>query len=220
MRLAAFAALALVTGCSDVPPTITAQNGRVWEHRCPAAGTAVRTSDNLTISYAGALQPRVCRLSGGRVAVAGFWVLSPGMEMGSAQEWLGRLFPATAGRTSTANVVNRSVRGQDTYMFMREAKVLGFEMIAVPAGRFDTVVIEWISAGTGNNISRVRDRRWLDTNTGATVQSESRIIAGIGPEHAWQAVSVSSPQRDPAVMPNVQLPRALPEDPRPLPQKP
>ena len=159
-----------------------------------AAGTVVRTSARTVITYAGSVRPGVCAMANGTAVVGGFWVVPAGAQVGADQEWVQSLFPAQAGRSSTGSVVARTVRGQDTYLFMRHAQVVGFETISTPAGGFDTVVIEWVSAGTGNNVSRIRNRRWLDTITGALVRSERRVIAGLGDEHAWQAVAVSGGQ--------------------------
>jgi hypothetical protein len=90
------------------------------------------------------------------------------------------------------NVIDRTVRGQDTYMFIREARILGFETLTLPGYRGDTVVVEWQHFGTGNNVHRTRNRRWLDVETGALVRSEARVISGLGEEHAWHAVSIST----------------------------
>jgi hypothetical protein len=63
------------------------------------------------------------------------WLLPAGSRNDEVQDWLGRLFPASAGRTSSMNVIDRTVRGQDTYMFIREARILGFETLTLPGYR-------------------------------------------------------------------------------------
>lgn len=188
--MAAFTSLLFAAGCSGTPATVTAQGARVWEHRCPPAGTVVRTSDGVVTTYAGPSQPGECRRADGRTSVYGLWLLPAGIQDNEIRDWLARLFPASAGRTSTMHAVERTVRGQDTYMFIREARVLGFETLEFPGYRGETVVIEWQYFGTGNNVHRTRHRRWLDTETGALVRSEARVISGLGPEHAWHAVSL------------------------------
>lgn len=191
--VAAGLAVALfAAGCSQIPATINAQSGRVWEHRCPPAGTVVRTSDGATMSYGGSSEPGICRRADGRTTLYTLWLLPAGGRNNEVQDWLGRLFPASAGRTSTMNVIGSAIRSHDTFMFMREARVLGFETLAFSGYRGDTVVIEWQEFGTGNNVHRTRHRRWLDVETGALVRSEARVISGLGDEHAWHAVSIST----------------------------
>lgn len=112
--------------------------------------------------------------------------------LSAGRPWLANLFPASAGRSATTNSIGRAIgRGPDTHMWIREARVLGFETLDLPAGRLDTVLIEWDDAGTGNNYHRSRYWNWLDTATGVTVRAERRILGGSGPEYAWHATSIS-----------------------------
>ncbi|HEY4250622.1 MAG TPA: hypothetical protein VGM87_05465 [Roseomonas sp.] len=191
-KSAALIALAWLTACSGTPPGIAPDNGRLWEHRCPAAGTVVRASTGGIVTYAGQAGPGLCRRSDGSTAVYGLWILPRGQSRPDLQEWLGALFPASAGRTATTSQVGPSVDRRDSQMWLREAQVVGFEPLDLPAGRLDTVLIEWEDRGLVNNYHRSLHRRWLDTRTGALVRSEVRILGGAGTESAWHAISISS----------------------------
>lgn len=196
-KIAYLAALALLSACTDTPSTVSADNGRVWEHRCPPAGTVVRMSTGGTIRYAGADAEGLCRRVDGTTALYGVWMMRAGQQPSAeVRAWLGKLFPARAGASATASMIGLPVNGgTDTHMWMREARVVGFERLNLPAGAIDAVLIEWNDRGTGNNIHLTRYRRWLDTNTGAMVRSEAVLLSGAGREHAWHAVALTVPPR-------------------------
>lgn len=188
-----------LAACAEAPPTPTVQNGRVWEHRCPAAGTVVQTSNGGSFSYAGPAGPGLCRRTDGRFAIYGIWLTDRGQGPGAGVvQWLGSIFPASAGRSAVMQRTDRAARSQDTYMWIREARVVGFEALNLGAGQVDAILLEWTDTGTDRNIHRSRHRRWLDTQTGALVKSESRILGGNGTEHAWEAVSITAPRQRPA----------------------
>jgi hypothetical protein len=191
---AALTTLAVLPSCAGAPPTSTADNGRTWEHRCPAAGTVVRASTGGVVTYRRQTGPGECRRSDGSTAFYGFWIVPAGQEPPpELRSWLAGLFPASVGRSGTGSYVGRSNQGSDTYMWTREARIAGFEILDLPAGRFDTVLVEWDDRGMAGNTFRGRHRRWLDMRTGALVRSEARVLMGNGQEHAWQAVSISTP---------------------------
>lgn len=195
-NLVALAALAVLSACApDLPPNLSTDASRSWEHRCPAAGTVVRTSNNLSIRYAGGAAPGVCRLGDGRAMHYGMWAVPVGQQSPEIGAWLAGLFPAVVGKSATRGSVGRPVGMADgtSFMWAYEARVLGFETLALPFGRRDAVLIEWDSRGTGNNNHHSRQRRWLDVETGAVIRSEARAITGTIAEHAWQASALSVP---------------------------
>lgn len=194
-KFAVLITLAVLPSCSDTPPTVTADNGRTWEFRCPAAGTVVRASSGGTVTYRGQTGSGECRRSDGSIALYGLWIIPAGQQPDpNLRSWLGSLFPAAAGRSATGSSVGRPEVGNDTYLWTREARIAGFERLDLPAGQIDTVLIEWEDRGMAGNAFRGRYRRWLDTATGALVRSEMRILSGLSRnEHAWHAVSITLP---------------------------
>lgn len=132
----------LLVGCVDTPRQISAQNGRVWEHRCPPAGTVVQTSVGGTIGYTGQAAPGLCRRADGQTAIYSMWLVQPGQTRPDIQEWLGGLFPATTGRASRRGFIDQMVRSNTTYLYTNDARVMGFETLNLRAGQIDAILIE------------------------------------------------------------------------------
>lgn len=195
---ALLAAATVVPSCAGAPSGATSENGRSWEYRCPPAGTEIRDSRGGRVTYLGEVGPGLCRRSDGQTSIYGLWFVLRGQQPPpEIQAWLAGLFPARAGRRATAQQLGPSVsNSRDSQMWLREARVVGFETLNLPAGRLDTVLIEWEDRGMVNNSHRSLYRRWLDTRTGATVRSERRLLSGAGSDYAWHAVSINLP--DPA----------------------
>lgn len=194
MQFPALVAVVLLAACAGTPPGISAGDGRQWNHRCPPAGTVVQTSINTRLVYAEAAGPGVCRRRDGLLQIYGVW-RAPSAEP-QIVSWLAPLFPAAAGRSSTTSVVSPD-RLRNNTMYRYDARVLGFETLALPAGTFDTVVIEWTRTGAEGAELRVRYRRWVDTNTGALVRYEDVTLGGSNPELSWHAVSLVTPAGTP-----------------------
>lgn len=189
------ALLAVVTvlpSCAGTPSGATSDGGRSWEYRCPPAGTTVRDSRGGRVTYLGEAGPGLCRRSDGQTAIYGLWFVPRGQQPSpEIQAWLAGLFPARTGRRATAQQLGPSVSNpRDSQMWLREARVVGFETLDLPAGRLDTVLIEWEDRGMVSNYHRSLYRRWLDTRTGATVRSERRLLSGSGSDYAWHAMSI------------------------------
>jgi hypothetical protein len=199
MKIAALLAVSLLAACETIPPGVTAQSCRVWEHRCPTAGTVVRNTAGGTVTYADPASPGLCRWSNGRTSLYGLWMLDAGQTNSEAQAWLGALFPASSGQVARMTVVGQGAdqRNLSTAMWLRQARVLGFDTVPLPTGPREAVLVEWTERGMSGNTHVQRQRRWLDTETGALIRSEGRLEFGVahgrGVEHEWRATSITVP---------------------------
>lgn len=72
----------------------------------------------------------------------------------------------------------------------RTWRVLGQQQITVPAGTFDTHVIELIEEGQFSNTFRGEQIQYIDRQTGLPVRVDSRIVRGLGNWPSWVAIKV------------------------------
>ncbi|MDB5371916.1 MAG: hypothetical protein JWP04_558 [Belnapia sp.] len=175
-------ALALSAGLAGCK-TASVQAEKTWFFACPEPGSQVTWDDGRSLAFDGAdpADAGICLARSGTAPVRLTW----GMVEGTNSEGSGHrpgmvsLFPAkTGGNASyTANV---SYPGSGIrYPFETRWRVVAFEPLEVPAGRFDTVVLERMVTGTGANASQsFTVRYWLEGVSGILLQRKVELGRG------------------------------------------
>lgn len=172
-------ALLSLAGCKTPSP----QAEKTWTFACPEAGSAVTWDDGRTLAFTGP-DPADASICAAR-AGAGTTRLVWGMVEETANEGRGHrggmegLFPAkTGGNTSYTATVSLPGSGIQ-YPFETRWRVVGFEKLEIPAGTFDSVVLERMVNGTGANASQTFTvRYWLDGVSGILLKRNVTLGRG------------------------------------------
>jgi hypothetical protein len=184
---AAFAAALLaLAGCKNA----IAPGEKPWAFGCPDPGTRVTWDDGRTLVFAGAdpAAPAVClaRPAGGGgegpppVRLAwGMVEESNGSEGRGHVTGMRGLFPAKAGSNAKYTATVSSPGSGIQYPFETSWRMLGFETVTVPAGRFDAVAFERRVQGTGANASQSYVARyWLEGVSGVVLKRTVEVGRG------------------------------------------
>ncbi|MBW8270403.1 hypothetical protein [Caldovatus aquaticus] len=188
-------------GCAGPP--------RRWAFACPRPGSVVTYDDGRTLAFTGAApdNPAVClaRADGGEeVRLVHAVIPDSPLEGRGHAEGMAPLWPAQAGNAAQYRSVVRSAGSGIRYDFDARWRVVGFESVAVPAGRFDAVVLErrW-SQRSGGELDAVI-RYWLDTDSGIPLKRSVETIRGTTLLGPWQATrAVLPPPPPPPRAPNM-----------------
>ena len=169
-----------------VPPVHAASNAR-----CPAAGTRISTSiggllqfrdgDGLTCPYVNGRGQTFARWGV-------FWTPSAGVVRLHGDE-LQRLWPLEVGK----EVSFVWTEGSESWRFSH--KVARRETVTIPAGTFDTFVIEISETGLNGNSHRSVNRSWYAPKVGYAVKYEYELESGnnADPPRNWVATEVLVP---------------------------
>lgn len=186
----------LLPGCK----TAQTLGEKPWDFTCPADGTAVTYDDGRRLSFSGAdpADPKVClaRTDAGQ-QVRLIW----GMVEEGASEGRGHaapmtpLFPAKTGGNVSYTADLSSPGSGIQYRFDTRWRVVGFEQVEVPAGKFNAVVFERSVQGTGSNAGQsFKLTYWVDGNSGAVVKRTVELGRGGSTLlRPFQAVKLSLP---------------------------
>lgn len=152
------------------------------EFRCPSAGTVVRTSAGQQYTFTQANGMKCGYYDQYGTARERYALFADGLGK-SARSDLDRLWPLTIGKRIEFDVIDTSA-GQDPWGETRaQAKnyhesfeIVRQQSVTVPAGTFDTFVVEWrekqMSPGGGEALVTF----WYAPQTGYFVRSSVQII--------------------------------------------
>mgnify|MGYP001085964606 CR=1 FL=1 len=191
----ALAAALAVTGCAGPP--------RTWSFSCPRAGSTVTYDDGRTLKFTRAApdNPAVCiaerGTSGEEVRLIHAIIPESPIEGRGHAEGMAPLWPAKANNTASYRSVVRSEGSGIQYDFDTNWRVVGFEIVQVPAGRFDAVVLErrWSQRSGGELNAAIR--YWIDTDAGIPVKRTVETIRGTTLMGPWQATRAVIPPPPP-----------------------
>jgi hypothetical protein len=143
-------ALALA-GCK----TPSAQTEKTWIFACPEPGSWVTWDDGRSLVFSGAdpADAGLCLAQSGTAAVRLTWgmVEATNSEGSGHRPGMASLFPAKTGANASYTATVSYPGSGIQYPFETRWRVVGFEPLQVPAGTFDTVVLERMVNGTGAN---------------------------------------------------------------------
>ncbi|WP_043362615.1 hypothetical protein [Belnapia sp. F-4-1] len=172
-------ALALL-GCK----TPTPQAEKDWIFACPEPESRVTEDDGRSLTFTGTdpADPSVCTA---RTASDGAVRLIWGMVEDASSEGHGHpagmqsLFPAKTGANASYTATVSYPGSGIQYPFETRWRVVGFEKLEGPAGRFDTVVLERMANGTGANAQQsFTVRYWLEGVSGILLQRKVTLGRG------------------------------------------
>jgi hypothetical protein len=165
-----------LAGCK----TASVQAEKPWTFACPEPGSRVTWDDGRSLDFTDTdpAEAGVCTARAGASPVRLAW----GMVEQATSEGRGHgpgmasLFPASTGTnasyTATVSYPGSGIR----YPFETRWRVVGFEPLEVPAGRFDTVVLERVVTGTGANAAQAFTvRYWLEGVSGILLQRQVEL---------------------------------------------
>lgn len=155
-----------------------------WDFTCPADGNAVTYDDGRQWRFAGAdpADPGICRATTGTgQPVRLVW----GMVEETASEGRGHrapmapLFPAKSG-ANVAYTADLSAPGSGLqYRYDTRWRLIGWQEVTVPAGRFNAVVFERSVQGTGANATQgFKLTYWVDGSSGVLVKRAVEVRQG------------------------------------------
>ncbi len=189
LAVLAGAALALLQGCAGPP--------RSWPFACPRPGSTVTYDDGRTLNFTQAdpASPAIClaRSQAGEARLIHAIIPETPNEGRGHAEGMAPLWPAKANNTASYRSIVRSEGSGIQYEFDANWRVVGFEIVQVPAGRYDAVVLErrWTQR-TGGDLNAVI-RYWIDTDAGIPVKRTVETIRGTTLMRPWQATRAEIP---------------------------
>ncbi|WP_157033540.1 hypothetical protein [Belnapia moabensis] len=197
--------------------TPTPQTEKDWVFACPEAESRVTWDDGRSLVFTGAdpTDPAVCTArtaSGGTARLVWGMVEEANSEGRGHRTGMQSLFPARTGKNASYTATVSYPGSGIQYPFETRWRVVGFEPLRTPAGRFDTVVLERIANGTGANAQQsFTVRYWLEGVSGILVQR--KVTLGRGATSLlrdMQATAVSLPPPPPRQPPPAGAPSGPP----------
>lgn len=174
------ALLLLLGACKTAAPLAE----KPWAFACPAPGTAVSYDDGRRLSFTGTdpADPNICLArteSGAPVRLHFAMVEETATEGRGHNPAMAPLFPAKTG-SNVSYTANLSSPGSGIqYRYDTRWRLVGWEKVEVPAGRFDAVVFERVVQGTGANAGQSFTLRyWVDGITSVAVKRTVELGRG------------------------------------------
>ena len=201
VKLPALASLFVLLALSACAPP------RVWEQRCPPQGASVTWDNGTTLAFAGR-DPANGLLCLARRGDAEARLILGMLEQGPTEgrghpEGLAPLYPARANNNARYRSTSTSAGSGIQYDFDNFWRVVGFEFVTVPAGRFDAVVLERRIVAAAPNDQSLIMRYFVDTASGILVKRDVTIERGGSVQRTFQATRAQvPPDRPPPRMPN------------------
>ncbi|MBL6076507.1 hypothetical protein JMJ56_00735 [Belnapia sp. T18] len=164
--------------------TPTPQAEKDWIFACPEPGSRVTWDDGRSLAFAGAdpADPSICTArttSGGTVRLVWGMIEEASSEGHGHRAGMQSLFPARTGANASYTATVSYPGSGIQYPFETRWRVVGFEKIDGPVGRFDTVVLERTANGTGANAQQsFTARYWLEGVSGILVQRKVTLGRG------------------------------------------
>ncbi|SDB13826.1 hypothetical protein [Belnapia rosea] len=188
--------------------TPTPQAEKDWVFACPEAGSRVAWDDGRSLVFTGTdpSDPAICTA---RTATGSGLRLVWGLVEETNSEGRGHLagmrslFPARTGANASYTATVSSPGSGIQYPFETRWRVVGFEALQGPAGRFDTVVLERMVNGTGANAAQsFTVRYWLEGVSGILLQRKVELgRGGSSLLRNLQATAISLPPPPPRAPP-------------------
>jgi hypothetical protein len=169
----------VVAGCKT--PSVQAE--KPWVFACPEPGSRVTWDDGRSLVFGGTdpAEAGVCTARAGATPVRLAW----GMVEQTTNEGRGHgpgmasLFPAKTGANASYTATVSYPGSGIQYPFETRWRVVAFEPLEVPAGKFDTVVLERMVNGTGANAAQTFTvRYWLEGVSGILLQRKVELGRG------------------------------------------
>jgi hypothetical protein len=161
--------LLALAACKTAAP----QAEKAWIFTCPEPGSRVVWDDGRSLVFTGAdpADPAIClarpAAGGSPLRLAWGLVEETASEGRGHRPGMASLFPAKTGANASYTATVSSSGSGIQYPYDTRWRVMGFERLQVPAGQFDTVVLERAVAGTGANAAQTFTvRYWLDGVSG------------------------------------------------------
>jgi hypothetical protein len=161
---------------------------------CPPPGTVIETSLGGKLTFLPSADP-ICNYQGARGLTYTTWRViwsSSSKLVKKYSSELSRLWPLKVGKEETVSWGDGGPVWTFTYKVLREEK------IQIPAGQFDTFVLEVEERALGNNWHRSYDRFWYSPEVGFFIKREYRVESGINqnpnPPQDWEATAVRLPE--------------------------
>jgi len=197
---AALLLVALLPGCKSA----TVQGEKPWVFACPEAGSRVTWDDGRSLVFAGAdpADPGICvarTATGAPVRLVWGMVEETSVEGTGHRPGMESLFPAKTGANASYTATVRSPGSGIQYRFETGWRVLGFEPVEVPAGKFPAVVFERRVQGTGANAAQsFTVRYWVEGVSGIVLKRVVEVGRGGSTLlRSFQAKEVSLPPPPP-----------------------
>lgn len=185
-RAAALAALALLglAGCK----TAQTLGEKPWAFACPEPGTSVRYDDGRELTFtgtepgnAGTCRARVSTAGGAPREVKLAWgMVEEGAIEGSGHAAaMAPLFPAKTGVNVSYTASLSSPGSGIQYRYDTRWRLIGFETVEVPAGKFAAVVFERSVQGTGANAGQsFKLTYWVEGGSGVVLKRAVEVGRG------------------------------------------
>jgi len=191
-RLCPMAALLLLAACT--PP-------RVWNFTCPVRQSGVTWDNGTTLAFEGAdpSNPGLCAARRGESQarlIHGLIEQTPAEGRGHL-EGLAPLFPARLGSNVRYRSTSTSAGSGIQYDFDNIWRVVGFEFVTVPAGRYDALVLERRIIAAAPNDQSIVMRYYVDTASGILVKRDVTVERGGSIQRGFQATRVVVPASGP-----------------------
>ena len=191
-RFAPLAVLLMLGACA--PP-------RSWNFMCPPRDSGVTLDNGTTLAFAGA-DPANANLCvarrGDNQARFAFGLIEQVPAEGRGHpEGLAPLFPARVGSTARYRSTSTSAGSGIQYDFENFWRVVGFEFVTVPAGRYDALVLERRIIAAAPNDQSIVMRYFVDTATGIVVKRDVTVERGGSIQRGFQATRVQVPASGP-----------------------
>lgn len=182
-----------LAGCAAPIETASPDNSPPIPFACPAPGTVARYDTGAILTFgpqAGFNCPYIDGLGRSGIKVAGFADDGRLLDLG-----LTRLWPLHVGGAQCFNAVLRFPFASAGYVTVQERySVLRRETLTVPAGTFDTVVVEWEEfSNTDGGIYDGKRLFWYAPALGLSVKSTITILASASPRIGRMTFLGSSP---------------------------
>jgi hypothetical protein len=178
---AALIALALLAaGCK----TAQTLGEKPWEFACPAPGTAVTYDDGRRLTFAGAdpADAGAClaRTDAGQPVRLAWGMVEEGAVEGRGHgAAMGPLFPAKVGSNVSYTASLSSPGSGLQYRYDTRWRLVRFEPLEVPAGRFSTLVFERAVQGTGANAGQSFTLTyWVEGGSGVVLKRAVELGRG------------------------------------------
>lgn len=163
--------------------TPSAQTEKAWIFTCPEPASRVTYDTGRALTFTGTdpADPNICLAQGGGEPVRLAW----GMVEETTSEGRGHrpgmasLFPSRTGGNASYTATVSSPGSGIQYPYETRWRVVAFEKLEVPAGKFDAVVLERMVGGTGANAAQTFTvRYWLDGVSGIVLKRTVELGRG------------------------------------------
>jgi hypothetical protein len=196
------------------------------EFHCPGPGTLIRTSTHSEFKFTAENGMRCSYVDEGGTARERYALFADGFSSLARKE-IETLWPLKVGNVIDFNIIDTTPR-QPTDKFAQHhyheaLRVTGEQRVRVPAGSFDTFVIEWTETQIGIHQDRTEAvvTEWYEPRIGYFVKSSVNLVnaAASDPYASTPYASLTYEATEIAMPPGVPLPLAAEPAPAPAPAK-